>query len=422
MDRNKETILIISHFSGGEDIESGVKNLVKDNDRFKYIANKLGIGYSVKVLTSAFFHTQKKHTSKQSEKLGNYELIYIQEPGYKKNICLKRFYSHYIYGRNIRRYLEALEKMPAIIYCAVPSLSGAFSAVRYAKNKDIPIIIDIQDIWPDAFKLVFNPPIVGSLIYYPIKKMADYIYRNATEIVAVSETYCKRAAAVRTLESPGSAIYLGTSFDAFDSISPLSEAKQENEIRLMYIGTLGHSYDLKCAMDAYRVAIEKLSRAAQLTFWVLGDGPLLNEFQQYARDRKLNIVFKGRLNYQDMVAYLKDADIAINPIAGTSMASIINKHGDYAAAGLPVVSTQDSEEYKRLLNDFEAGFTCKSGDAEAVAEKICFLVENSEIRKAMSANSRKMGEALFNRDKTYNKIEEIIEAVKKGRTDREGQL
>ena len=43
-----------------------------------------------------------------------------------------------------------------------------------------------------------------------------------------------------------------------------------------------------------------------------------------------------------MVGMLGVCDIAVNSISKGAAQSIINKHGDYAAAGLPVVNTQES--------------------------------------------------------------------------------
>lgn len=40
-----------------------------------------------------------------------------------------------------------------------------------------------------------------------------------------------------------------------------------------------------------------------------------------------------------MITYLANADIAVNPISKGLAQSIINKHSDYVASGLPVVST-----------------------------------------------------------------------------------
>ena len=57
----------------------------------------------------------------------------LKEPGYTKNVSFKRFYSHYVMGRNLRKYLSNRKK-PDVIYCAVPSLDVAKTAAKYAKN------------------------------------------------------------------------------------------------------------------------------------------------------------------------------------------------------------------------------------------------------------------------------------------------
>jgi len=55
-----------------------------------------------------------------------------------------------------------------------------------------------------------------------------------------------------------------------------------------------------------------------------------------------------------MVGLLCACQIAINPIKSKSAGSIINKVGDYAAAGLPVINSQENEEYRRLIKEKES--------------------------------------------------------------------
>ena len=49
-------------------------------------------------------------------------------------------------------------------------------------KNDVRFIIDVQDIWPEAFKIILNIPVLSDIIYYPMKKQADYIYSAADEI------------------------------------------------------------------------------------------------------------------------------------------------------------------------------------------------------------------------------------------------
>lgn len=56
-------------------------------------------------------------------------------------------------------------------------------------------------------------------------------------------------------------------------------------------------------------------------------------------------------SYPEMCGRLVACYIAVNPITHGAAQSIINKHGDYAASGLPVVNTQECEEYRNLVGE-----------------------------------------------------------------------
>ena len=75
------------------------------NNRFMYLTNLLGKTTDVTLVTSSFYHFKKVHRQKDVDN-NNLKIVQVDEPGYKKNISLKRFYSHYVFGRNIKKYLE----------------------------------------------------------------------------------------------------------------------------------------------------------------------------------------------------------------------------------------------------------------------------------------------------------------------------
>ena len=124
-------------------------------------------------------------------------------------------------------------------------------------------------------------------------------------------------------------------------------------------------------------------------------------FMAKANDLGIQCTFTGKLPYGEMCAQLVLCDIAVNPVVAGSAASIINKHADYALAGMPVVNTQESEEHRNLLVEYNCGINCQPGNAGEVAKAIRTLAENNELRLSMRANARKMGIDRFDRSKTY---------------------
>ncbi len=400
-------LLIVAHFTN--DFGS------KGNTRFNYLANLLAVNhFNVELVTSDFSHGRKKKRGAIAEKY-NYKITPITEPVYRKNISIKRFYSHYMMSQNLKKYLNN-RKIPDLIYCAVPSLDVAKVAIQYAKSHRIPVLIDVQDLWPQAFKMVFNIPVISELAFYPMQKKANYIYSNADEIIAVSETYAKEVLQVNNVQKKAHSIYIGTDLDKFDEIDKFS-GKKSDEIWLVYIGTLGHSYDLPSVIDALEI-IEKVG-ITNIKFIVMGDGPLRTKFESYAKRKNVNADFTGTLDYKKMVGILKVSDIAINPISKGAAGSIINKHADYAAAGLPVINTQENIEYRGLVEDYQMGLNCENNNPVDLSEKLMILYEDKSLRNKMALNSRRLAKEKFDRGKSYEEIVGIISELlesKKGST------
>ena len=185
--------------------------------------------------------------------------------------------------------------------------------------------------------------------------------------------------------------------------------KKNNEIWLAYCGTIGRSYDLSVVIDAL-----KILKNEKIRFIVMGDGPQIDEYKAYANEKRINATFVGRLPYNQMCSLLTACDITINPIMHKAAQSIINKHADYSASGLPVVSTQENDEYRCLVDEYKMGFNCKNGDVEDLAAKINLLVEDKELRSRMGKNSRRCAEEQFDRNNSYKLVEEKILASCRG--------
>lgn len=376
------------------------------NNRFLYLANMLSEEHDVELIASDFHHGSKTLRG-EAPKHFPYKVTLLHESGYPKNICLQRFFSHFVWGKEVEKYLKQRKK-PDVIYCAVPSLTGPLAAAKYCKKNGIRFIIDIQDLWPEAFQMVFHMPVISDLVFTPFRLMANGIYRRADAICAVSRTYVDRALSVNKHCSDGTCVFLGTRLEYFDTNvrnHPVTD-KPEGTLWLAYCGTLGASYDLTCVFDA--LALLKKKGMELPKFVVMGNGPRRTEFEQYAKEQELNVQFTGRLPYPEMCGRLSACDISVNPIVPGAAGSIINKHGDYAACGRPVVSTQECQEYRDLVDEYRMGFNCACGDAASLADALEQLIQNPTLRKEMGENARRCAEERFDREHSYQKIVELI--------------
>lgn len=377
--------------------------------RFSFLASELSKrGHKVKLVITDFYHGTKSPRPEPHYEKYDFEIVKCHEPGYKANVCPQRLYSHYFWGKNVAKYLQKAEK-PDVVYCAIPSLTVAVEAGKYCKRNGVKFVVDVQDLWPEAFSMVFKNKLF-KLAFKPMEWYVNKAYAMADLAIGVSETYVNRVLSVNKKINSGVAVFLGNDGHLFDeSASKYKKEYNDGITRLCYIGSLSQSYDIKMVVDALVILSQKTD--LKVKFLVVGDGVYRTDFEHYAKQKGIDSVFTGRKDYPEMVGELCSCDIVINPIRKGSAASIINKVGDYALSGLPVINTQECPEYRRLIEDYGCGINCECGNAKDVAAAIVKLVESPELRKEMGEAARRLGKDKFDRRYSYARIIDAVEEL-----------
>ena len=379
----------------------------KASNRYRELAELLSAepDIEVEVITSSFYQRTYQHRTNCEELVKDipYKAHFAYEPGYKKSISPKRIISQTVFAKNVMRYLKAQPK-PDLIYQVFPTPEVANSVSCYAKKHGIPLIVDIQDLWPEAFKMALNIPVINDVLFAPYNIMANSIYKRADALCAVSKTYIERAKTVNKTCNDTQAVYIGINLKKFDENVQKNKREKDSQISLAYCGSLSTSYDIRLVIDALSLMKNPPK------FIVMGGGNDLEPLKEYAKNKNVDAEFTGFLPYEEMCGILCSCDITVNPIVGTSVASIINKHGDYAASGLPVINTQNSDEYCNLVNEYQMGINAVGCSAPELAQKIQLLMDNEDVRLQMGKNARRCAEEKFDRAVTYP---EIVKTVRK---------
>jgi glycosyltransferase involved in cell wall biosynthesis len=162
------------------------------------------------------------------------------------------------------------------------------------------------------------------------------------------------------------------------------------------------------------LAGEELAKRGKQNFKVkiLGGGPLKDELEALARDRKIdNVEFVGYAPYDKMAAYLKKSDILVNSFVRKAPQSIVTKIGDYLAAGKAMINTCMSPEFRNKVETDGFGVNIEPEDVKILADAIEDLYKNEEKRFEMGKRAREIAEEQFDRPKSYKKIEEMLRAL-----------
>lgn len=124
-------------------------------------------GYEVDLITSKFQHWLKKfRTEEEMDRIqdaAKCHVTFIDEDGYTKNVQIKRILSRRGLTKRIKAHLEA--NSYDLIYCQIPDNHLASVAAVHAKKMGIPFVVDIEDLWPEAMRMVLDVPVVSDVLF-----------------------------------------------------------------------------------------------------------------------------------------------------------------------------------------------------------------------------------------------------------------
>ena len=113
----------------------------------------LSRGHTVTFWTSTFDHVSKTHRAKETrvdkQGAGSVEVL-LHGRAYKKHVSISRIINHIQVARAFSKKSCALSA-PDVILVSFPSLELALSVVNFGRNMNIPVVVDIRDLWPDIF-------------------------------------------------------------------------------------------------------------------------------------------------------------------------------------------------------------------------------------------------------------------------------
>lgn len=397
--------------------------------RFRFLSELLAReGFEVDLVTSSFQHWDKAHrdTSKACYRDLPYRVVFIDEPGYTKNLDLARIRSHRVAAKNLRAHFERSAGAYDLVYAEIPPNDVARVCAEAADAQGIPFVADINDLWPEAMRMVVDVPVVSDVAFYPFARDAKRVYRLLTAAVGTSDEYAARPAKDRERPYPRATVYVGNDLAAFDEGARVHASevdKPEGELWVTYAGTLGASYDVATLVEAAALLERRrLARTASpnddgspalppVRVKVLGDGPDREKLEALAAQLDAPADFLGYTAYELMAAYLRASDIVVNSLVKSAAQSIVTKIGDYLASGNPMINTGSSPEFRAKVSADGFGMNVEAEDAEALADAIAKLAGHASLRKIMGSKARAVAEKEFDQPRAYREIVDLLRTL-----------
>jgi glycosyltransferase involved in cell wall biosynthesis len=298
-----------------------------------------------------------------------------------------------------------------LVYCPSPLLQ-AIPALIIGKLKKIPVVLYVQDLWPES--LTATGYVKSRLLINLVSWVVKVIYRQVDLILISSRPFEEP---IKRFRTSAPIEYLPNSVDK-DLGNPESGEKPylpvfDDGFCVVFAGNIGSAQAVSVIVDAAQQLID----IAAIKFVMLGSGSELDWMQQQVKDKVLtNLHLMGRFPASTMPYLLSKASALLVTLADQSIfaMTVPNKIQAYMAVGKPIIACLNGEG-ARLIRDADAGVTVAAEDGAGLAEAVLRLYQKSpEELKRLGSNGQQYYQRNFDRDMLVEQLHAHLKSVSKG--------
>lgn len=375
-----------------------------------------------RVLPDAHEAESKEHTAgcgRTNAGTGSLNLELIPVPSYRRNISLRRIWSHWCYAKGIEQRSESYVNengWPDMILFSVPPMEAGAVALKLGRRYGAKVVLDVMDAWPDTLQLALQRigseergvrsallEAFGACALYPYRRMMQRYCREADAICAQSKAF---AAHARDYGAEGGISVFHLASKGGDGPSTgkkeLRTDKPQSTLRLLYLGSMGRVYDLDTLV---RAVVELVKSNHDITLDCVGDGEQRADLEKLVATHGMDeeIRFHGYLEGDELSEVMQGADVGIIPMHPSSGVVMPYKAPHYLSFGLYVVNSLPGE-LDGLLREYGCGESYVAGDVENLSVVLSRLSANLDVVREASEAALNLFENYFESDRIHSSM------------------
>lgn len=324
-----------------------------------------------------------------------------------KSSLVGRFRESYSFGRKCYDFIKQNHKEIQVIYANTWPLFAQYFIVIASRKFNIPIIIHVQDIYPES--------LTGKLPKFlrePSRKVLlgidQYNLQNSRKILGISPTMISYLAKTRSIEQNKFELIRNWQDDDI-FLSCANAFKESSEFIFMYLGNINQSAGVDVLIHAFHQ-----SKLPNAKFIIAGNGSEKQVCIEIVTELK-----NMSIEFCDVVPEFVPemqfrADILLLPLKkGIAKTATPSKLTAYLLSSKPVLASVDSDsDVANIISKANCGYLAEPENIESITAGMNYLYNKDRLQlREMGSNGKDF--ALANLSKKINlaKVVSIIESL-----------
>jgi colanic acid biosynthesis glycosyl transferase WcaI len=283
--------------------------------------------------------------------------------------AIKRILNYISFSVSALFYGIFFMKRVDVIYAYHPPLTVGITASLIKIFRRIPIVYDIQDMWPDTLQA--TGMINNARLLALVRKVCNWVYRRVDGIVVLSPGF-KRLLIERGV--PNDKIDVIYNWADEDSLlAPEGELPEsfpdENAFKVIFAGNMGKAQALDVVLDA--AVLLKIANS-RVVFVMIGGGVDMLRLKNKAVDMGLiNIVFMPAVPMAKVGRYLASSDVLLVHLKKDPLfeVTIPSKTQAYMCIGKPLLMAVEGDA-SDLIRRSNGGIVAEPQNSKELARAV----------------------------------------------------
>lgn len=283
------------------------------------------------------------------------------------------YYSFYLSAVRAGRKQEC-----DLIIGTSPQFFTAVAAMKLAKIKRKPWVMEVRDIWPESIKAV-DAVKDGTVIHYLEKKEAQ-CYKTAQKIICVTQGIHERLARRGIPEEKLYTFTNGANLERYSQRPINSDLVEKLHLEgkkiVGYVGTMGMAHKLDFIISA-----AKKVEQSNIHFLFIGEGAEKENLKKLITDLDCsNVTILDSIGKSEVPEYLSILHIALVNLKKTDLflGALPSKIFENAAMGKPILLGLKGEA-ERVIDHYNAGISFEPENEDDFLEKLHKLADDKEF-------------------------------------------
>lgn len=285
-------------------------------------------------------------------------------------------------------YGVLMAKRPDVMYAYHPPLTVGIAASLIRLFRRIPVVYDVQDMWPDTLRA--TGMVSNSRVLEVVAGICQAVYRSVDHIVVLSPGFRKLLFERGVPERKIDVIYNWC--DEASMSNPTGDAPKEfsdpGSFSIVFAGNMGKAQALDAVLGAAEIVQIK---APNIRFVFIGGGVEVDNLKRIAQEKMLhNVRFLPAVPMSEIGSILEKADALLVHLRKDPLFDITipSKTQAYMAVGKPLLMAVNGD-VADLVKDADCGVLAEPENPESIADAALKLYLLSSLeRNAMAERSK----------------------------------